>query len=310
MDAMTSPASALSKADLARGFRAVGLGPADVILVHSALRTLGRVEGGAAAVRDALLEAVGPTGTLVAPTFTFVHEIEADPIIDPLADPSEMGAISEAIRVHPAARRSIAYRHSFAAIGPAAETITGVDPRLAPFDLASAFGALLRLDARVLLLGVQYSRSTSHHFAEWVAEVPYRHAVDRSVRVRRPDGTLAAMTVGDYQPKPSGDGTYYGSRATDFNRLGRTLEAGGRSHVGVVGNALVRLFRIRDLIDLATREAKRDYNIFRTAEGRQAEFTPLPDGETVVSDVVLDAAGRPGVNVWSVVSAQRMFRGR
>src|SRR5688572_7863217 len=215
----------LTRADLVEGFRASGLAPGSVVLVHSALRTLGRVEGGAETVRDALLDVLGPTGTLVAPTFTFIHEVEPQPpLIDPAQDRSEMGAITEAVRRHPAARRTAAYRHSFAAVGPASATIASVDPALAPFDLDSAFGTMLRLDAQVLLLGVPYSRSTSHHFAEWVAQVPYREAHVRSVRLRGPDGRIVETMMGDYQPKPSGDGTYYGSRGTDFNKLGRMLE--------------------------------------------------------------------------------------
>lgn len=305
---MASRAEGLSEDDLVAGFRASGLGAGDVVLIHTALRTLGRVNGGAEAVRDALLEVIGPTGTLVAPTFTFIHEVEAEPIIDPANDRSEMGAITEAVRRHPDARRSIAFRHSFAAIGPAAEAITGVDPALAPFDLASAFGTMLRLGTQVLLIGVPYSNSTSHHFAEWVAQVPYRHALTHAVRVRRPDGSLEALTMGDYQPRPSNDGTYYGSRATDFNRLGRMLEERGRSQVVVIGNAIVRHFAMKALVDLATDEARRDHNIFRTPDGQPGFRTELADGVVAFSDDTVDGAGRPERHVWSVVSADGMFR--
>jgi len=37
------------------------------LLVHSSLRRTGPVEGGADAVIDGLLEAIGPNGTLLAP---------------------------------------------------------------------------------------------------------------------------------------------------------------------------------------------------------------------------------------------------
>ena len=302
--------SDMTRADLVEGFRASGLATASIVLVHSALRTLGRVEGGAETVRDALLDVLGPNGTLVAPTFTFVHEVEPQPpLIDPAQDRSEMGAITEAVRRHPTARRTAAYRHSFAAIGAAADTIADVNPALAPFDLGSAFGAMLRLDAQVMLLGVPYSRSTSHHFAEWVAQVPYREPHVRSVRLRQPDGRIVPMTMGDYQPRPSGDGTYYGSRATDFNKLGRMLEERGAVAIAPVGNAMVRRFAMRDLIDLATAEAARDHNIFRTPDGQPGFMTPLPDGELVISEEVLDAAGRPGRNHWSVVSRDALYRG-
>lgn len=85
---------AVTDKDIGRGLREVGLKAGDVVLVHSAMRTFGQVEGGADTVVAALLDVLGERGTLVVPTFTFMHEAEEDPIIDPLNDPSEMGIIS------------------------------------------------------------------------------------------------------------------------------------------------------------------------------------------------------------------------
>jgi len=296
----------LDRFDLVDGFRRLGLAPGQTALVHSAMRTLGPVDGGAGAIVGALLEVLGPNGTLVVPTFTFVHESEADPVIDPDHDPSEMGAITEAARRHPLARRSTAFRHSFAAIGRRAAVIGDVDPRLAPFDLRSAFGVMLALDTQVVLLGVTYSNSTSHHFGEWMSDVPYRHVVDRAVRVRRPDGSVVAQVMADYQPRPSADGSYYGSRATDFNFLGRRLEEAGGVTVAAIGNAMARRFAMRDLIALATAEAARDHNVFRTAEGDKGHVTGLPDGRFVFSHDLLDAAGRPERHLWTVVEPTRI----
>lgn len=214
----------VTRTDLVAGLRAVGLRHGQVALVHSALRTFGTVDGGAETVVDALLDVLGERGTLVVPTFTFGHEVEADPLIDPATDVSEMGAITEAARRRPDARRTTAFRHSFAAIGRRAELLASVDHHLHPFDLRSSFGVMLGLDTQVVLLGVTYTNSTSHHFAEFVAEVPYRRVITRDARLRQADGTVIATTMGDWQPKPSTDGTYYGSRSTDFNRLGRMLE--------------------------------------------------------------------------------------
>ena len=280
--------------ELVAGIRGVGLEAGAVALVHSALSTFGPVAGGASTVVDALLQVLGPAGTLVAPTFTFAHEAEVQPIIDPGSDRSEMGAITEAIRQHPLALRSTAFRHSFAAIGPRAEVITKVDERLSPFDLRSSFGVMLALDAQIVLLGVTYASSTSHHFAEWVCDVPYRHTLVRHVRVRRPDGRLVRRRMVDYQPRPSSDGSYYGTRGADFNHLGRLLEERGRVGVAAIANAIVRRFSMRDLVDLARREAARDYNVFRTAEGEAGHVTVLADGQFAVSKDVLDGAGRPG----------------
>ena len=78
--------------------RAAGIETGDTVLVQSALRSVGHAENGAAGVVEALLDVLGPDGTLVAPAFCFAHELGENPLIDPLNDPSEMGAISETIR--------------------------------------------------------------------------------------------------------------------------------------------------------------------------------------------------------------------
>ena len=293
--------SELSQADIVKGLRQMGLKSGDVVLVHSAMRTMGRVQGGAGTVVDAFLEVVGDRGTLVVPTFTFFHEIEADPIVDPQSDASEMGIITETTRKHPKALRSIAYRHSFAAIGHRAEVITQVDPVLPVFDFRSSFGVMLALNTQILMLGMTYSSCTSLHFAEWVCEVPYRHIIDLNVKVRRPDGSVVPQPMTDYQPH-----TYSGTRNPDFNRLGRMLEQRGLVDTTAIGNAALRRFAMRDLIDLAQIEAEKDYNVFRTEEGETEAFTPLDFGTIVLSPEMLDSAGRPNRYQWSVVNPSRL----
>ena len=49
-------------------------------------------------------------------------------------------------------------------------------------------------------------------------------SIPLTAKLRRPDGSLVSLAMTDYQPKPSSTGTYYGTRHTDFNRLGRMLE--------------------------------------------------------------------------------------
>ena len=182
--------SGLNKREFTDGLRQLNIKSGDVTLVHSAMRTMGHVEGGAKTIVDALLEVLGPTGTLVVPTFTFAHEVEDDPVIDPAADRAEMGIITETARQYPGANRSTAFRHSFAALGRRAEVITQTDPALSPFDLRSSFGVMLALNTQVLLIGVTYSSSTSHHFSEFVCEVPYRQMFPLLVKVRQASGEV------------------------------------------------------------------------------------------------------------------------
>ena len=291
----------LTPEEIADGLRRLGLKAGDVLLVHSAMRTLGYIQGGAETVVDAMLDLLGEKGTLVVPTFTFKHEAEDDPQIDPARDPSEMGVITETVRLRPDALRSTAYRHSFAAIGRRARVITDVDPSLSAFDLRSAFGVMLALNTRVLMLGLDYNSSTSHHFAEWLCEVPYRHTIDLQVNVRRADGTVVQQSMVDYQPF-----SYGGTQHTDFNRLGQLMEDRGVVTVGTIGNCVARLFSQRDLVDLAQLEAEKDTNIFRNPEGEPDWVMNTVPGTTVLSPEIPDGAGRPSRYHWWVVDPARL----
>ena len=295
----------LTRHALTAGFQRAGVTPGSTIFVHSALRTLGPVEGGAQTVAEALQAAVGPAGTVAAPAFTFVHEIESDPLIDPQNDASEMGAITEAIRRLPGALRSAAYRHSVSACGPNAEAITGVDHTLSVFDIRSSFGRLLALDAKVVLLGVTYENDTAHHFAEYILKVPDRELIEHSVRLRGPDGSVRRTVMTDYQPKENPDGEYY-AYPHDFNRIGLELERLGEVRVTPVGNAICRVFPMRALIHLILDRYSLQPELF--AEDPAAGRARLPDGVTVFGGTFLDGANRPDDYIWSVVNPENLYR--
>ena len=293
----------VTKKDLVSGFSVSGVEKGDVVLVHSAMRTLGQVEGGGMAVAEALREVLGETGTLVSPTFCFSHEAQNPPIIDPENDKSEMGAISEGIRLLPGAKRSLAYRHSFAACGKEAEFLTSVDPGLSPFDMDSTFGRLLGLDAKIMLLGVTYHNATAYHFAEYLLQVKDRHVFDVKTMVKNPDGSLTETVMKDYQPKPNESGKYY-AYVHDYNRVGLILEEQGLVTVTRVGNAICRVFRLRDLIHYFLDHYTTEFNLFAEVDGKP---TVLPDGVVLKQDY-LDGAGRPSEADWIVADPAEMYR--
>lgn len=291
----------MSKEEVVKGLRQIGLKSGNVVFIHSAMRTIGYVDGGTETVLLALFEVIGKEGTVVVPTFTFAHEEEKDPIIDPANDRSEMGIITETLRQRPDAFRSTAFRHSVAAVGPRARVITEVDPALSVFDLRSSFGVMLASNMQVVLLGVSYANSTSHHFAEFLCDLPYRRTIELKVKVRRKDGTIVEQPMTDYQPD-----SYCGSRHPDFNCLGKMLEDAGLVGIGTIGNAVVRRFAMRDLVDLAIAEVEKDCNIFRTPEGEPDYYTKLDSGTIVFSPEMLDGAGRPNRYQWSVVDESKL----
>lgn len=182
---------ALTREDIVRGLRDLGLASGDSLIVHSSMRHLGPVEGGADTVIDAILEVIGPGGNLMLPTFNYVHPVPS-PYFDPQETPGRTGILPEVGRKRPKAVRSLHPTHSVAVIGPDAERLTAGHLRQRVFGVGSPVDLLARGGGKVLLLGVgQTSNSTIHVGEEhagvpkgsWFKELPV-------VRVRRPDGTF------------------------------------------------------------------------------------------------------------------------
>ena len=159
--------NSLIREQLSFALRELGLSLGSNVMVHSSLSSMGHLDGGADTAVESLLDVIGPSGTLVVPTFTPCHfpDKEVNPVFDPLKDHSQMGQITEAVRKWPGAKRSRHLLHSLAAIGPLARDITDVHGPSA-WACDGPFWKLYELDAYILLLGVPYLRCTYFHVVE------------------------------------------------------------------------------------------------------------------------------------------------
>lgn len=118
---------------------------------------------------EALLEAIGPRGTLVMPSMT---DWDDDQIFDPEATPClGMGIIADTFWRRPGVLRSNS-PHSFAAYGPWAAEITSPHPPEIPNGPESPVGRVYDLDGDVLLLGVDHSANTTIHLASAILGAP------------------------------------------------------------------------------------------------------------------------------------------
>jgi aminoglycoside 3-N-acetyltransferase len=167
-------AGIIDRKGLARGFRAAGLVPGDILMVHSSLGSFGRVKGGADAVIDALLDAVGPRGLVSVPTHTWGTVNARQPVFHEGLSHSIVGRITNVFRRRRNAVRSLHPTHSVAAIGKRArEFVRGHERDLTPCSRRSPYGRLVAWGGKVVFLGVGIEYCTLvHGFEEW-APVPW-----------------------------------------------------------------------------------------------------------------------------------------
>lgn len=170
----------LTQSFLMDEFRALGIAPGDTIFVHSAYSTLSRVEGGVEGgpqtVIDAILELVGPQGTLIMPTFNYDF-LRGTPW-DIRTTPSQMGVLTEVVRNDPRAKRMFHAIYSMAAIGRHADELAAHQSSDC-FGETTIFRKFREWDAKILILGLPYSKSiTFLHHCEQAAGVDYRFLKD------------------------------------------------------------------------------------------------------------------------------------
>ncbi len=231
----------LRKQDIVEDLRKVGVGPGMTIMVHSSLSALGHVEGGAETLIEALIEAVGPEGTVAMPAMPGGGVFDID------SSPSTVGAVTEVFRTYPGVQRSFHPSHSACAIGPRAEFLLE-DTLAQPTAIGteSPWGRLSRLpEGHVLLLGVDQDRNTLLHHPEEIVDAPYLNTIEREYLDE--EGNIQTKTLKRF-PGPH----------RDFIGLEPVIRESGAMRVGKVGNAVARLMHAGTTVDAVVEALRED----------------------------------------------------
>ena len=165
---------AYTKADLKRELAAMGLTGNETILIHSSMKSIGPVEGGADTVLDAWMEFFAE-GLLLLPTHTWRFINEENRVFDVRRSACCVGILPELFRQRPGVVRSLHPTHSMAAYGKgAAAYIEGELNANTPCTPGGCYDRLRAAHGKVLLLGVTHARNTFIHSVEEVLNVPNR----------------------------------------------------------------------------------------------------------------------------------------
>lgn len=243
----------VTASDITAGLRSIGLPAGALALVHSSLKSFGHVEGGAEAVIDGVLQALGPEGTAAFPTFTGSSKLgpEHPPHFDVRHTPCWTGRIPETARVRPDALRSLHPTHSVAAIGPgAADLVRDHELSPTPCGVDTPFGRLAGSDqGYVLFLGADLRSNTMFHHAEEDARVDY-HMQKEPVTATVVDCDGATRTVRLWLHR-------YGPER-DYPRAEPYLRDSGILTFGRIGDCTVRLVRARPMVEYALARVAED----------------------------------------------------
>jgi aminoglycoside 3-N-acetyltransferase len=250
------------RSDLAVGARRLGLSAGDLVLVHASLSSLGWVVGGAETAARAVLDVVGPRGTVaaVASWDDIPFRLERWPrawrqaYLDEMpgfdaelsAANSEYGRFPERLRTWPAARKSAHPDQRVVAVGRLADWLTADHPLDDSFGPGSPFARVVEAGGCVLLLGAPLRSLTLLHHAEAVASVPRKRRWSYSLPFATADGIewrrLSDIDV-DGGPIPHGN--------AGVATLARAALDAGVGARGQIATAECHLFPARELVAFA-----------------------------------------------------------
>ena len=221
-------------------------------MVHASLRAIGQVTGGASVVVQALLDAVGPAGTIVAYVDfeRFYEDGDAEiPVFDKRIARAarDHGVLHETLRTWPGAVRSAHPDAGVVAIGRLAEWVVCEHPFRYGYGEGSPFERAVQAKTKVLMLGAPLDTITLLHYAEHRARMPDKRIVTYRRLMPGPNGPEWVEfeefeTSGPVNPLLPGD---------VFERIARAYLATGRGGVGQVGEAAATLLDGPELVDFA-----------------------------------------------------------
>ena len=209
---------------LVKDLNALGLARGMDVMAHSSLSSIGHVVGGADAVIEALLAAIGKRGTLMMPSFNH----RAAKVYNPMTTPTTNGAIPDAFWRRPDAVRSDHPTHAVAAVGPRAEAFCRDHGKKGLWTPDSPIGQLVHGNGHVVLLGVDHNATTAYHVAELSVPCGCIDPFGNTYRVVSADGNVRQVRGLAFRsalcPVPPG-------------KLNRALDRRGSQRRGKVGKA-------------------------------------------------------------------------
>jgi aminoglycoside N3'-acetyltransferase len=267
---------ALAQADITAGLRQLGLQAGDGVMVHSSLKSFGRVEGGPQTVIAALMEVLTPEGTLLLPSFN--HGAAFDPrpgpppnenhiwgreqplphpcssdgggregvgmgYYAPTETPTTNGAIPDCFWRLEGVRRSLDPTHAFAAWGKHARRYTEFHHRTLTMGPQSPLGLLCGDSGYTLLLGVDYGANTFHHVVEMSTNAPCLGQRSEDYPVKLPDGRMVQGRTWGWRDGecPITDHTAYAEEMRPYER------------VALIGPCHATLFKLQDAYQVIAR---------------------------------------------------------
>lgn len=247
-----------TKANLMAYLHEMNIDPKGTLLVHSSMKAIGEVDGGADTVIDTLCEYM-KDGLLVFPTHTWRQMNETYTVFDVRTEPSCVGLLSNMAMHVDGAVRSLHPTHSVVAIGrDAADFASGEELTRSPCAREGCWGKLYDRKAQILFLGCSLKSNTFLHGVEEWGDTPNRlNPVSQEFTVIDQHGN--AHTVPQHRHHtwdPVVDPSEH------YDKMAPAFEQGGAITYGRFGDAACILGDAVKMADITAIYLQRDPHLF------------------------------------------------
>lgn len=236
-------------------FSEAGIASGDTVVVHASLKTVGWISGGANTILEALLQVVGPQGTIVV---SAQYPDNVDPaLMNRFVDPRTakllrqsqppfrgkstlllgMGALTTVVQLDERSKVSDHPALAVAAIGKHAKWITSDHPLSPAFGPQSPLAKVVELGAKALLIGVDYSSLSALHLAQ--------------VQSNTLPWVIHTYTSGTPLSPHTGRCLDYTYSTAHFNAIGEAFAHQERVQTGRLGRAPLLMVDLATLIPFA-----------------------------------------------------------
>ena len=207
-----------SFSDLENDLKNLGIAHSDTLLVHSSMKSIGEVAGGADGVLAVLMEYFKDAGLLVFPTLSYRFINAENTRFDVKNTPACTGILPELFRSKAGVIRSLHPTHSVAAYGcGAAEFTAGHEKCDTPAPAGSPWWKLLQRKGKIMFIGTGISCNTFLHGCdEWLKLPGLLTTGTENLEIVDYHGNI--IPCPQHRHCGGGRNAYYGSLESEFDQ--------------------------------------------------------------------------------------------
>jgi len=240
-----------NKKNLHHLWEILGIKTGQLVMCHSFLGGLGKLDGGPQIVIETLLDKVGTEGTIIVPTFTYSYFNSE--LYDVNNSPSKVGVLGDSVRSLPNAIRSLDPVFSMAAIGRNSSNLMKRHTKNS-FGNGSIYQNLCENDLHILLLGCDFTSLSLFMHLEKINNVNYRFDKIFKGRSRKDTDDWKDEVIHFVRKTDMGF-------ETDRNKIGKIIEIDKMCKLAKYGYGVHRYISAKSVADIVKVQLTQDPNI-------------------------------------------------